>query len=138
MSVEESTSEQGMEFDLSFREFPLKLSGKKYIIREANGTAATKYRNALIAGARLKDSKVEGLEGVAKVEPLLVSECVFELDNKGKPMDTHVPLATVIAWPSRVIKPVFNKIKEISDLDEKPEDEDKVKNESNSTEDGSK
>jgi hypothetical protein len=60
--------------------------------------------------------------GLANVEPLLVSLCLFR--ENGAP----VLLATVRSWPARVVKSLFEKAKEISDLGEERKEEEAAKN----------
>jgi hypothetical protein len=95
-------------------EEPIKILGKDYIVREASEAAATSWRNHSIAATKIDDGKTVGFSGLADAEPLLVSLCLFE--NNGHGM-IGVPLETVLAWPSRIVTPLYNYIKEISGLD---------------------
>lgn len=124
--------------DLQPIEVPYKLGGKSYILKEASGDAVCKYRNALMKSAKMGDDlRVTSVDGIADVEPLLVSLCLFEVTEKG-----HRPVSTadVRAWPNRVQKALFEKVKEISDLEDKEAKEryrERVKNGSSATMDGS-
>lgn len=90
---------------------------RSYLLRETDGMTAQQYRNAVMKGMHFgPDGKPCRLEGIADVEPLLVSRCLFDVDT-GK----SIPLTVVQGWPSRVLKVLYAKVKEISGLDEKPE-----------------
>jgi len=106
-----------MNFNVDLIEIPITIGGEDYVLREASGDAGCKYRNALLACTTLTDGKPSRIEGMADVEPLLVSLCLFT--QGGRP----VTVPKVRSWPSRVVKALFEKIKEISDLDEEEEDE---------------
>ena len=58
-------------------------------------------------------------DGLAEAEPLLVSLCLRQKLDDG--VTRPVTLDIVLSWPNRVIKPLFEKCKEISDLGEGPE-----------------
>lgn len=118
-----------MDFSTAFAERTHTIDGKKYILREADGTAACRYNNAKLHGTKFDENgKAVGIGNLADVEPLLVSLCLFEDGAK-----THVPLAVVSAWPYQVIKALFDEAKEISHLDER----DKAKNSPTATTDSS-
>ena len=94
------------------------LGDREYTLREASSGAATRYRNALLECATIgPDGKPSKLSGMASVEPLLVSLCLFDPEGK------LVPLKVVEELPARIVKSLFNRIKEISDLDEEAEDD---------------
>lgn len=99
--------------DLTPQTEPVKLSGKAYSLREASGDAATKFANARLNCIKLgPDGKPQTVRGVADVEPLLVSLCLF--DETGN----NVPEATVRSWPARVQKVLYDRAKEMSHLDD--------------------
>lgn len=108
--------------DLTVIEIPVNISGEKYFLREASGEAACNYRNAVLKCTKLgPEGKPSSMEGIASVEPLLVSLCL--VDSEGK----RVPESLVKSWPSRVVKVLYDKAKEISELDDDTdEDEDKA------------
>lgn len=105
-----------MDFDsLDLLTVPVTIAGKKYTLREIDTQGACRYNNAKLHGTKFDENgKAVGIGNLADVEPLLVSLCLFE---DGQP--THVPLSVVSAWPYRVVKPLFDKAKEISHLDER-------------------
>ena len=126
-----------LEFDLTPIEIPVKIQSidgivTDYVIREATGAIAGTYRDAQLACARFETKgQPASVKGLSEVEPLLVSLCLFDSENK------NVLKTTVKSWPSRVQKALFEKIKKISELDEAEEDEETVKNEQESMEGGS-
>ena len=118
-----------LNFDTTPTRLPVKIDGVEYTLQEANGKAACIYRNTMLKCSKLGPSgKVSSVEGLADVEPLLVSLCLFDSANN------PVSLEKVLSWPSRIIKPLFENAKQISELEE--EDEDKAKNEQSDTTDG--
>lgn len=98
--------------DLSLAERAVVIGGVQHTLSEATEGVACHYRNAVMRSAKMSDGKVVGTEGVADVQPLLVSLCLK--DATGKP----VPLPTVKSWPSRVVKPMYDWIREVSQLEE--------------------
>lgn len=117
--------------------------GDKCVLRQASGGAAVKYRAKMMGGMKMS-REGEGKEGKMKIggdigsmaasEPLLISLCLFytEGSNEGN----NVSLSVVESWPNTVMKKLYKKAKDISDLDES-EDEDTVGNESGGTPSGS-
>ena len=106
--------------DLTLIEIPVSIAGNNYVLREADEETAALYNNARIKGVPIKDSEVVGIpEDIGGMQSLLVSRCLFPLNSEGKPLPNPVHRSTVKGWPSRVVKPLFIKAKEISDLDDK-------------------
>jgi hypothetical protein len=105
--------------DLSLIEVPVTIAGKKYVLREADEDTAAAYRNAAIAGARIEDGQLTEMpSNLAGVQSLLVSRCLFPCAESGSPSSKPVPREVVGSWPSRIVKPLFERAKEISELDE--------------------
>lgn len=104
-----------MNFDLTPREVPVTIGKEQYLLVEATEDVACKFRNASLNNMKVDDGKIVGMSGVADVEPLLVSMCL--LKNVGNSM-VPVDISTVRAWPSRIVKKLFETIKEISELGE--------------------
>jgi hypothetical protein len=86
--------------------------GENYILKEATGRAAKIYNNARIEGVMLEAGQPKTIKGIGGLEPLLVSLCLWA-DN-----DRPVTQQFIEGWPSKVVKKLYNKAKEISDLDE--------------------
>ena len=92
---------------------PVTISGEQYELREANGNVACQYRNALLKCTQLgPEGKPHKIDGMADVEPLLVSLCMYDSGNH------PVPITKVRSWPSRIVKELFNTAKKISQIDE--------------------
>lgn len=99
------------EYDISLVETPKKIGGVDYILREADETTATKWRNSVIACSRYSKGQMNSIRGLGETQALLVSMCLFNGDDK------TVSLETIRSWPSRVVKALFEEAKEISDLE---------------------
>lgn len=114
---------ESLDFDLALREVPVKLRNKdgevkEYVLREASGETASKYRNAALAALELgPEGKPKRIHNAASVEVMLVALCLYEVIN-GEVTKKPVPAATIDAWPARVKKDLFNKVKDISELTE--------------------
>lgn len=113
--------------DLEPIRIPFRVKKHRYILVEASEDAARKYRNAGARSARMADGKVIGVDGIADVQSLLVSLCVFIPDDHGRvrlykddipDQRFRVELDTVRGWSAKTVKDLFNRIKEISDLNE--------------------
>lgn len=126
---------QGSEFnfdDLTPIQIPVRYGGHVYLLCEADGEAGTKFRNWTFAAVRAsKEGKEFGVHGFADREPLLVHLCLFEAEDHGGELrrkmvdgengDSHpvrVPEATIRTWPARIVKQLYEKAEEISELTE--------------------
>jgi hypothetical protein len=109
----------GLVFDsVDLRQVPVQVGRQEYILREANGAGARAYRNAMLRGARLgPDGKPVSIEGMADGELVLVQHCL--VDKQGRQLHMQV----LAGWPSRVLKALFQKAQEISDLVERDDSE---------------
>jgi hypothetical protein len=111
--------------DLAPMQIPVKIDGKKYVLREATADAVDRYRAAETQGAEVTQSS-DGQMTVRKTgdtrgaDTLLVSLCLCQVNGDGSiRLDTNgdpatVPLRTVKGWPDRYVRPLFDKIREIS------------------------
>lgn len=94
-------------------------TSQKYALREATEAVAAEFRNARIKGARLDGRNVVGLpEDLAGVQSLLVGACLFRYKEDGTPGHIAVGRIVVAGWPARIVKPLFEEAKKISQLDE--------------------
>jgi hypothetical protein len=118
--------------DLQPIEIEVKVGPVTYILTEASGGAAIKYRNALMRASKLEKDK-EGNEafvydgsreyGIADADAVLVSNCLYFPGKDGKlvlsngiPDQSYlVPINIIRGWPVRVQDALYRKIKEISD-----------------------
>jgi hypothetical protein len=109
----------GLVFDsVDLRQVPVQVGRQEYVLREANGAGARAYRNAMLRGARLgPDGKPVSIEGMADGELVLVQHCL--VDKQGRQLHMQV----LAGWPSRVLKALFQKAQEISDLVERDDSE---------------
>lgn len=106
--------------DLKIIEVPFKSpDGKRYVLREANGDVAAKYRNTLVKCTKLgPEGRPSGMEGIGELEPFLVSLCSFTVDEEPTKNNKPVSASIVRAWPSKMVKKLYAKAKEISELGE--------------------
>jgi hypothetical protein len=98
---------------------PCRLAGKRFVLREANEDAVCKFRNAQIKCTNVgpDGNATHFKEGMADTVPLLVSLCLYHADDNGNPDPRYlVSLATVRSWKDQVVKGLFKKVAEISDL----------------------
>lgn len=122
--------------EMSFDSFSLRQiiingpDGRKLILQEATGEAVATWRDAMMKLANVVDGEVSSIDGLHATESLLVSLCLFETtpltdpdgpitirkDVNGDPFS--VPQKTIQGWPNRIQKALFEKIKEISDLED--------------------
>lgn len=114
-----------LEEDLQPRRFKFNHDGKRYLVTEASAGAAREYKNACFKATKLSAGKVSSLEGMADVEPLLVSLCTFEVPATGDPIP--VSRETVNGWQHRMTQKIYDKIKEVSDLSDPTGEEGLVK-----------
>jgi hypothetical protein len=114
--------------DITRKEAPVRVGGKQYVLLEANGDAAFRWRNACAKAAKMSSGKVVGVGDIADTEALLVSMCLYETDEKGmwrqmpdgSPDPKYqVPVQVIRSWPYRCIKPLFDWVRENSALEEK-------------------
>ena len=112
-------SQEQMVFDsVEPREIAVRIGQKEYVLREANGEAARKFRNAVIKAARFgPDGRAERLEGAADAELVLINACLVDASGR------QTPISVLSGWKNSVLKALFNKAKEISDLGESDDSE---------------
>jgi len=87
--------------------------GEEFTLKRASGRVAKEHRNAVMAATIFgPDGKVTGFRNLASVEPRFVAGCLF--DRAGK----NPSVSKVEGWPSMVLKKLYEKAKEISDVGE--------------------
>lgn len=100
-------------------EVPVKLNKQTYVLKEASGETAAKYKNAMLRATKLEDGKVSAIDGMADSELLLVSLCLFRrVERDGGTADEPVTVAFVKTLPSRVVSKLYDTAKKISELDQ--------------------
>lgn len=109
--------------DISLVVIPVKIAGVNYNLTEANEEVASRYQNKLLACYKISsDGKnTEFRNGIADVQSELVSNCLTTEDGK------KVSITFIKSLPSRIVKTLADKVKEISGL-EKDDAEDSEKN----------
>lgn len=117
------------------RTFPVKIRGKDYLIVEADAPTSDAYAAAALKGVKMTlkeasgDKIMENMSQMVQVQTALVSRCLWELVN-GVRKDTPVGEDFVKTLTHRERKFVFDKAKEISELDE-IDDPDKLEKQAN-------
>lgn len=109
--------------DLKPREKEVTVLGQRYLLREASADAARQFRNSQLAAFRMRDGKLERFEGLADSEVLLVQQCLLGEDGEGK-FKNPVHKQTILGWPARLVKPLFEWVQDASDLREGAKDPD--------------
>jgi len=121
-------------------EILVRYQGKLYYLVEADAESGAEYRDRIISGTRLEDSKAVGISGIPMAQLSLVARCLFQSDSVGDKTDQRVNINTLRKWPDRVIRKLFEKLEEISELDREDltsEDGDPAGNGPTATTDGS-
>lgn len=113
-------------FDAEPKQVPVTVKGKKYVLRQANGTAGNAYRNAMMRSMRMgADGMAEGLDGVADAETVLLSRCLYAANPDGSlPLNKNgdpdprslVSQETILAWDDVVQTRLAEVAKDISGL----------------------
>ena len=101
-----------------------------YVLREASGDSVARFNNARGRCVQFKDGGMSSVDGQGDLEAFLVSLCLFHIKDDCDTSDPStwtadvkksVKAPIIRAWPERVVRPLFEKAKEISEVDE-PED----------------
>ncbi len=121
---------ESLNYDLTLVEIDVTIGSVKYILREASGKAACIYRNAMFGHTTLgPEGNPVSFRGIADIEPLLVSLCLFKAEG-----NTPVTIEVVREWPSRILTSLYDKAKEISNLAEDEDTEESLVKEQKSLE----
>lgn len=95
-------------------EIEVRLNGKVYILKEADGGSCAKYRDAITRAAQIgPDNKPIRYDGVAEAELMFLSLCLWE--SKGKTY-RRVSIDVIRSWPNKVIDRLHSKAVEISNM----------------------
>ena len=115
--------------DITPTEIPVTVGKKHYILLEAMGDVSCKWENAKARCAKVsQDGKTVAIDGLADTTPYLLSLCLYLANPQGKidlladgtpDPKTLVPLKTIRSWPFKITKALYNKLVEISELNEK-------------------
>lgn len=117
------TADDEFNFDLEPVTKPATIRKQSYILTEASEGAACAYRNASMKGVRMDEGKITSLGSMADAQPVLVAGCLFRLDpgSDGGTVRVPVTIQFVKDLPSRVVRPMFDWVKKVSNLEEKTE-----------------
>ena len=100
--------------DINLIEREVHIQGVVSKLREASAEAVIKYRNAATKGVRMEDGKVTGMDGIADSELVLVAACLFRPEaNTYRKMTVE----DVSKWPYKIVRPLFDWVKEVSEID---------------------
>ncbi len=118
---------EAMNFDLSVVEIPITITKKdrtkkECILREASGDAVINYNNARSSAMKYnKDGNISGTVNISDVIPLLISSCMMAIERGADGSitnETPIQITELRSWPNRVVKSLFKKVREISDIDD--------------------
>ena len=106
--------------DLTPIEIDVHIKGRKYILCEADAEAAARYRNHAMSCTTFNaDGKPSGVKGLGDLQALLVSLCLYqEVTKDGVTTRERVSLQFASKLQERIIKPIFERAKAISELGE--------------------
>lgn len=112
-----------LNFDLERVEVPVTVGGKDYVLLEIDGAGWAKYQSARDRTARVSSDTSRGVlqirhgDGLPDTAFLLLHLCLFERAGPEAGAKLRpVPLDRIKGWPHRVIKPLFEKAREISGI----------------------
>jgi hypothetical protein len=112
--------------DITPQSIPVRIGGKSYVLKEATGEAACRYKNEIMRCGRLgADGKPNQVIGLADTEAFLVSLCLFEVDGEGK--EKHVPVSLIKSWKSSVLDKLYKTCREMSGMDNDEKEDELVK-----------
>ena len=126
--------------DLAPKEITVRIGSQEYKLMEPSEAAASRWRNALLAAAKVgPDGKIVGMGNYADTSVLLVSSCLFKkskaVDPEGRPQYVPVGVQELKTWPARHMTKLFEKCKELGELNEKPKEKSRSKQGDNGEED---
>lgn len=109
--------------DLAPTYVEVSLAKKNYVLMEASGDTAAKYKSKSARCYRLsQEGNLAGIEGIGELEPFLVSLCLAyaSVEDSKKPMmdkggnPVLVPMSTITKWPAYIQKNLYDRIRKIS------------------------
>ncbi len=111
-----------LEFSTKLKEVPIKLDGDLFTLRELNGDARDAYMDMIADRMTVSEGKVTSITKYSGLQIKLISDSLFDAEDK------NVSVETVGKFPSSVIQTLFDAAAELSDINQKDKDKDKVKN----------
>ena len=122
---------EALKFDsLARTEVPVTIEGNPYILFEATEKAASEYLDLGVSKLAFTKGDVSGMSGGSANSAVLVSRCLYRatINEEGERQSIDsVHIETIRAWPSRIVKPIFEMALKISDLEAKESKEDLLK-----------
>lgn len=109
--------------DAKPREVPVSIEGRSYVLVEATEEDVTLYENTGARGLKFSNrGKLSGVDRASDARAVLLAACLKEVRSDG----THgaVAEAFIRGLPSRITKPIFTVLKEMSGIDDNREEED--------------
>ena len=101
------------------RSFEFSYEDVNYECREASGGVQRQFTEARIKySVATPDGGRQPTPEAGKIKPLLVHLCTYTQKNQGGKSGKRIDLKTVEDWPDRLVDELFNKIKELSGIDE--------------------
>lgn len=102
-------------------EVDVTIKDQKYVLVQCSQNRCETYRNEIIQrGAAIQEGgkgPKEG-QGLGNLPSMLLSWCMFHVDESGKRKPVHVN--TIKTWPGPIAKKLFERARRISDLEDKP------------------
>lgn len=99
--------------DLKEIEIPVSVKGIDYLLIEASGEIGRRFQNKSIDGATLEDGKISKLSNTADAQFVLLAGCLVTTEGR-KPVQGSL----IRSWNHKITKKLFEKAKEISELNE--------------------
>lgn len=109
------------DYNIQPKELRLTIGGAKYVMLEASGDVACRYRNALLDCTELgPEGTPVRVKNMADLEPYLVSMCLYPVNADGTVASKSVSPVLVRSWPSRVQKALYVQARKLGDIADTP------------------
>lgn len=123
MADKASILTEDFDFDnIQQQEKEVKYKGQVYTLREPTSDTVTKWKNAQLDGMTFENGKPTSARGIASIQPLLISMCLF--DSAGK----LVPSVETAKWPPKITNKLYAWLLAVAEL-ENPATPGELKNE---------
>jgi hypothetical protein len=114
---------QEMNFDsILLQEVLVKVAGTSYVLVEASGEEAARWRSNLATCLRVnaKSGDVGQTTGMGEVDLNFLANCLYctMVDGTQDRSRKLVGIGVIKSWPDRITKRLVAKLKEISDIDQ--------------------
>ena len=112
-----------LKFNTKAQQQEVEIDGDMYVLKEASAQAATEFQNKALENFDMEideegktRTKISGSGSLADQAPFLLSKCLYKRNEEGTL--TRVELALIKSWPNRIIKPLYELARDMSDLGE--------------------